>query len=133
MPFIDALAAHLAAEGLGTVGESIFLWFAPATPGVSITLSPSPGGQPDAKFAYDEVRLQVRVRGTDSGEVAAKLEAVYEALQSLSGVSVGDYYLVDCQALQSTPAYLGRDASGRDDFTQNFTARVKRPTAGHRL
>lgn len=133
MLFIDALADYLADRGFGTIGEDLFLWFAPAAPGTSITVSTYQGGSADPKFNLDTVRFQLRVRGTDTEEVTSTVNDLYLALHSLEGIDLGGFWLIDCQALQPAPTYLGRDASGRDDFSINFSATVKRPDAGNRL
>ena len=118
--FIEAFRDYLAANGFGTAGTDLFLWFPPNVTALSTTIAQYTGAVPNAKFAIDTARLQLRVRGTDTQQVVTRAYALYTALQSLSNTSMGAYAVLDCQALQSGPVFLGRNEANLNEFVLNI-------------
>lgn len=124
---IDDIVGFLVAGGYGVEGSTIFRNFAPSVDLTTITVTPT-GGPPDPKFDYDDVTFQIRVRGKDSAAAETKATNVLYALHGFHGgpLVVGGLHIVDLLASAGV-TYAGRDASGRDNYTLNFKARVKRP------
>lgn len=130
MGFVDDLLTFLADQQVGEI--SLFKWYAPDTSGTSVTVTPTLGPTSDAKHAYDNPTFQIRVRGTDSTSVEAVADRVFVLLQSFHGGPLvpGGQHVVDIQG--QPPAYIGRDAVGRDNLVMNFRARVQSPDPGNR-
>lgn len=105
--FLDEIAAYLQAEGLGTVGTTLFKGGVPLdAPMVTvqdalIALTEGPGlpairPHSPRSDTIQQPTLQVIVRGGPFGYAAARLtaEAVYKALDGLANVTLsGTFYL----------------------------------------
>lgn len=124
---VNTLADWLASQGLGTVGEDLFVSYLPDTDAEPVlALYPTGGDAPDAKVPLDEPTFQVRVRGADPSTAAARLQAVYDLLHGLTRTALPDgAWLLSCVALQSGPTSLGRDEAGRVSLVVNFRATVR--------
>lgn len=136
---LEQLAQYLANAGLGAyapndVTGTIFLSALPETPDQAIAVARYGGPEADAKLGYDTPSIQVRVRGllTDAADAERTAQRVYDVLHGLANTALpGGIWLVSCIGSQSGPTYIGRDMSGRHEFTVNFRTEV-RNTAGGR-
>lgn len=133
--FYDGIASYL--HGLGlvqydavTVNGNVYFDATPQTPDRVVTLTLYFGPESDPVNLWDEPRLQVRTRGSesvsDAGDWSSRL---YAALQGLSGLALpGGAWLQDCYGVQSGPETLGADSSGRLEYVVNFQLSVDRST-----
>lgn len=119
----------------GTVGGTIYLTHLPDTPEECMAVARYPGSTSDSRLPYDNVNLQVRVRGnagdTRSGE--AKAQAVYDAVHGLGPrpLTSGAELLLAIAA-QGGPVYMGRDENRRHEWAVNINCEIRRLTANRR-
>ncbi|MGY0025237.1 minor capsid protein [Streptomyces parvulus] len=130
----DGAARYLDGLGLldydpaGKTGDT-FVERMPAAPDAAVCLSLYDGGAPDARNAYDVVRLQVRVRGGPDPRVSrARAWAIYGALHGLAGVDLPDGSWLILAAARGTPGPMGADALGRHEHVVNFDLDVSSPS-----
>ncbi|MEV7991562.1 minor capsid protein [Streptomyces sp. NPDC086077] len=130
----DGIARHL--DGLGLVaydptgkGGDLFVERMPSTPDGAVCLSLYDAGAPDARNAYDTVRLQVRVRGgPDPRTSRDRAWAIYRALHGLAAVELPDGTWLILAAARGTPGPMGADSSGRHEHVVNFDLDVSSPS-----
>lgn len=136
---LDAVAAHLAGLGLvvydptGAVepGDwSLFVESLPDQPDRAVALFRYGGPPPDPLWPWDDVNVQVRVRGTADPRVSGdRAQAVYSALHGLSETTLpGGVWVQDATANQAGPVSIGTDPAGRHEHTVNFTFSIDNPT-----
>lgn len=132
---LDGLARLLADTGHatydpdGTMRRPVHRGHAHAAPDAAVGLWLYDGGEQDARNAYDDVRLQVRVRGGPDPRVSrARCTAIYGELHGLAGVELADGTWLILAAARGTPAPMGRDQSGRHEHVVNFDVSVSAPT-----
>jgi len=136
---MEELAQLLADRGLGTyhadgtAGGTIYLLALPATPDRCMALAPYGQGatEADSRLPYDEIRFQVRCRGTatDARQAEADAQAVYDSLHGLGMLALaGGTWLQLVLGIQAGPIYMGRDKNGRHELAVNFRAEISRPT-----
>lgn len=131
--FAIELAQYLDVANVLTYSESdggdCFISSVPSTPDECIVITPSPAPEGSAKLGYDHPAFQVRARGTDPQTPYDRLRAIYDELAGLSYVTLSDgTYVVSVEAMQSDPGYIGQDANGRHEYTQNYVAEVRSAT-----
>ncbi|WP_457028107.1 minor capsid protein [Kitasatospora sp. P5_F3] len=131
---LDGLARYLTDNDLATyvtagTGGDLFLEAMPPAPDVCTVLTLYGGSEPDARLPYDEVRLQVRCRGTQDPRVSRKrAQAVFDLLHGARRVTLPDgTYLVLSVALQPVTS-LGLDDRRRHEHVANFRLDVSSPT-----
>lgn len=137
MTVTEQIAQLLADLGCGTytpvgTGGDIYLHALPQTPDVALAVALYPGPEADSLLAYDDVRVQVRARGTtaDSRISEQRTQAVYDALVGETQRTLADgSWLTLCTPVQSGPIYMGRDESGRHEHSVNLALQIHRPTA----
>lgn len=136
MTLLEEFATLAALLGLGTYSptppSTIFLKKLPDGPDSAIAIARYGGGESDAKLGYDEIRLQVRVRGpnTDYRIAETLAQAVYDQLHGLHDRTLpGGTWLTLMVGVQGGPVDLGEDEHGRPEYTVNFRAEVARATA----
>jgi dienelactone hydrolase len=136
---LDGLARHL--EGLGLleydpdgIGGDTFIETMPSRPDSAVVLTIYGGPESDSRLGYDEPSVQVRVRGgTDPRTSRQRCEAIRDELHGLGPVTLPDgTELLSCIAIQSAPAYLAADESGRHEHVVNFRTEVRSVTS-HRV
>ncbi|MER8042590.1 minor capsid protein [Streptomyces sp. NPDC094032] len=130
----DGIARHLdglallAYDPTGKSGNT-FIERMPSTPDAAVCLSLYDAGAPDARNAYDTVRLQVRVRGGPDPRVSrARAWAIYRALHGLAGGELPDGTWLILAAARATPGPMGADAQGRHEHVVNFDLDVSSPS-----
>ncbi|MGH3323261.1 MAG: minor capsid protein [Streptomyces sp.] len=141
MTILEEFAALLELRALGTfkedgsAGGTIFLAALPTTPDDAIAVARYGGPESDSRLPYDELALQIRVRGkaNDARTAETKAQAVYDGLHGLGMLTLpGGTWLQLAIAAQGGPIYIGRDDNGRHEYTVNVRAEVSRPTT-HRV
>lgn len=135
--FLDEVADYLQTQGVGTVASAIntgdiFIEDIPPDPtnvivilgatGVSI-----PGGSRQIG-TLNFPRFQVYVRNTSYTTASAKLKAVRDALHAKYGVILPNWRILSCHADQEGGP-VGKDDSGRFEFSINFTTEVNAEAA----
>lgn len=133
-----AIAKHL--DGLGLVtysltGGDCFIDHMPSAPDAAVSVTLYGGIAQPTRTPYDLPTVQIRTRGAkhDPRTPLEAIEAIYNALACLDGVTLDDggddeVYVVGCTPAQSASTYLGRDEVDRHERTLNFDFRVHAPT-----
>lgn len=133
---IDAFARYLDGLGLldydptGQTGNC-YAETMPPTPDVAVSLTLyDDGTEPDSLLPYDEVRMQVRARGTTDPRVSRALAGrLRRALHGLGPITLpGGVEVVLVVALQGAPASIGQDDNRRHEHVVNVRAEVHNPT-----
>jgi len=135
---VTELVAQLLADlGCGTytpgaTSGDIYLHALPQTPDIALAVALYPGAASDSRLPYDEVRAQVRTRGTtaDSRISEQRAQLAYDALIGVTNRTLSDgAWLSLCTPVQGGPIYMGRDESGRHEHVVNLALEIHRPTA----
>ena len=132
---LEGIALYLQSKGIltfdpnGVTGDT-FIETMPDSPTNAVMLASFGGDEPDIRHPYDTRRFQVLVRGgVDPRPAKARAQAIYDALQGLSGVTLADgTYVVAIGGVQSGPIRVGQDENNRHRFSLNFWVRLKAPT-----
>lgn len=135
-----ALCRYMHAQQLviyDEVGQSGNCWLARLldNPSEAVMVKPT-GGNPTqygASLGYDEPTVQLLVRGTrDPRTGAALAQSLYDHMVSLHAVTLDPngeaVRLIDCQSLQSAPAHIGTDETGRHMYSLNLALHVRNKT-----
>jgi len=136
---LDGLARYLAGQGLGVydptgVTGDIFLEAKPSTPDVCVVLTVyDDGGEADSQIGYDDVPVQVRVRGTTDPRVSRQLcQSIRSELHGLGEVTLPDGTDLLLSRANAAVAGIGTDENRRHEHVANFRMRVRSITA-HRV
>lgn len=111
---------------------NLFIAHLPSSPDLAVMLMPTggPTSPGSATLGYDDQTIQVMVRG-GSHDPTTPYDLgvlIFNELQGLRSIYLGDTWLVHCKALQIRPESLGQDANERYRFTQNFNFHVRNQT-----
>ncbi|MFJ3173794.1 minor capsid protein [Streptomyces roseus] len=136
---LDGIARHLTARGLatydptGTSGD-VFIEALPSTPDQCIVLTIYDDGAPaDSQIGYDEVPVQVRVRGTTDPRVSrGRAQAIRSELHGLGPVTLPDGTNLLLSVANSAAASIGTDENRRHEHVVNLRMQVRSVTA-HRV
>lgn len=136
---LDGVARYLAARGHGTYDPTgrtgtVFIESLPSTPDVCVVLTIyDDGAEADTRLGYDDVPVQVRVRGTTDPRVSRQLaQAIRSELHGLGETVLPDgTYLLLARATQAA-AGLGVDDNRRHEHVVNLRLHVRSVTA-HRV
>lgn len=110
----------------GLTGNT-FINTLPSQPDELIGIYLKGGTEPDIWNNYRSPGVQFIVRGTEDPRWAnQKAEEIYEALNGLSSIQLGVFYLVGCFGEQSSAIHIGQDGNGRHEFSINFQLEVKK-------
>lgn len=134
---IEDIQQYLIDQNVTTEGTS-FLGFTPDTPEAQVNVFDTGGPGPDEElFDADGGMIQTRtfqiyVR-TDTSDDAyndgrKKINQVINTLHVVRHKQIGGTYF-DYIMANSAGGHIGRDDAGRDEFTANFTARIKTSAA----
>lgn len=133
------LAEHLDAAGVGVWQPTgayqandvgIFIRAIPQLPDRFISLAEYPLGSNLRGMADHLTGVQARLRGTADPRVCDDLaDAVYDALDSLTGARWGEIPIVQMWRQSYTP--LGKDANGRWERSENYYVHAMRPTSNN--
>jgi hypothetical protein len=135
---VQEIAQYLSYEGFGTYSETgdstIFLVSMPDSPDEAIMVTPTGGYVSDVKTPYDDVTLQIIVRGTtDPVPAMQRAQAIYDALHGFpQGVAAKSFVtdgalIIGCEGLQPSPVSMGTDENGRHEYSLNFHIHVNNP------
>jgi hypothetical protein len=129
----------LQAKGFGTYPTdptdttgTIFLHQLPATPDEAIAVTRYAGGEGESLQGYDQMQVQVRVRGArhDAADPEQTAQDIYDALHGLRSQPLpGGTWLVHLIGVNGGPAPMGADTHQRTEFAINFRAELRRQTA----
>jgi hypothetical protein len=137
---LDNLARWLALRGLGvydptgaaqTADWSVFPDDMPDSPNLVIGLFQYPGeAYPDAGQPWEDVRVQIRVRGTADPTLSrSRAQAIYNAVHGLGPLELpAGLWLQLAVAVNAGVFGLGRDPSGRHEHVCNFELSIINPT-----
>lgn len=137
MTLLEELAQLLAGLGLGTYkadgtpGGTIYLAALPSSPDRAMAVARYGGAESDSLNPWDEVSVQVRVRGpaADARIAEQDAQAVYDALHGLGMRTLaGGTWLQLAVCQNGGPVYIGRDQNGRHEWTVNVRVDVQRTT-----
>lgn len=126
--WLDNLAAHLAANSLGTVGTTIFSLRIPPTvaaSAVSVLLTPTQGLP--SNYRFDAPRVQVLVRSSDDASAWARAWGIYALLNRPSKFVVGSTNktaFIDSTP-QQPPFFVGTDAAGASLIACNYQLTIQ--------
>jgi hypothetical protein len=114
-------------------GGTIYGATLPDAPDVALAVALyGTGGDASAAEPIDRQRIQVRARGTatDSRTGEALCQTAYDALNGLGYRAMpGGTWLQLAYAHGGGPGYIGRDQTGRHEWTADLTLELERPTA----
>lgn len=124
---LDDIAAYLQTNSLGTVGTDIFKGSLPDQPDNCIALFEYAGDRPEhAQGApLDKPGLQIRVRNKSYSSARQKCQEIQNLLHGIHEQIINNTRYVLMLANQS-PEPLGRDASDRMEFVQNYSVTYER-------
>ncbi|MFJ5143310.1 minor capsid protein [Streptomyces sp. NPDC088707] len=134
---LDGLARYLNERGLVTydpdgMAGDCFIEQMPSAPDEAVVLTVyDDRSEPDSLLAYDEPRVQVRVRGTLDPRVSRRrCRAIRSALHGLGPVTLPDgTELILSVCLQGDAAHMGADENRRHEHVANFRTEIHSPTA----
>ncbi|MCX5197227.1 minor capsid protein [Streptomyces sp. NBC_00249] len=136
---LDGLARYLAARGHGTydptgASGSIFIEALPSSPDTCVVLTVyDDGGEADTRLGYDDVPLQVRVRGTTDPRVSRQLaQAIRSELHGLGETVLPDGTGLILARANHAVAALGTDENRRHEHVVNLKLHVRSVTT-HRV
>lgn len=127
---LDAIAAHLAANAIGTVGTDIFKVQLPDSPDFAIGVFSYPGVPSTNAFGttvlIENARLQIMVRSARPGVANAfttadsKAHAIYVLLNGAGGLTLSSkaYYYIEALG---PPTPQGTDDNQRHLITCNYS------------
>lgn len=133
LDFLDEIARYLVTQGIGTAGTNIFVNELPDTPANCVAIFGLVGTTvqqqrdvPGLQFP----RFQVVVRNTDYNDAADKFQAVRTALHGKVGLilpvgvntATSPYIRVMRCHIETDGGPIGKDETGRVEFSCNFTA-----------
>lgn len=143
MTLLEEFCALLDELGLGTYeadglpGGDIFHTALAAEPDEALAVARYAGPESDSENPWDEVNIQVRVRGTavDARVAELRAQAVYDAVHGLGfrHLTPGGTWLQLVVGTQGGPIYIGRDQNGRHEYTANFRCDVQRSDIPNRV
>ncbi len=122
---LDDLGDYLETQSLGVVNTDIFLGNQPDKPDNCVTLFEYSGDPPDHSrdSRIDRPGLQVIARNTSYVDGRQKLQQIQNLIDGLNGVTINGTRYISIFANQS-PMPLGKDESGRMEWSQNYSVRV---------
>ncbi|MFF3622331.1 minor capsid protein [Streptomyces sp. NPDC002467] len=136
---LDGVARYLVGRGLVTydpagVAGNVFIEAMPSTPDTCIVLTIyDDGAETDSQIGYDDVPLQVRVRGTTDPRVSRTLaQDIRAELLGLGETLLPDGTYLLLALGNSAVASIGVDENRRHEHVVNLRLRVRSATP-HRV
>ena len=126
----DGFAGVVGLNYQETADGNVFVGMLPSAPHRVVAVIPSGGYEADSGLPYDSPTVQIIVRGDEDPRWALDMwDAVYDVVQGLAGVTLpGGVYVVSIFAQQSGPVHMGKDDSGRVQYSMNLLAEILNPT-----
>lgn len=124
---VGEIAQHLATQGVGTLGTTVFAGIAPEAPDVVVVVqefSPASAiytmGQAVGSVTMERARVQVMSRALDYVEAESLASRFHKELDGLKNITISGVRYHYIQGLQSKPFPLSRDANDRFRFAANY-------------
>ena len=116
---LKEIGTYIQSQGIGTLGDNLFLGLMPDKPDNCIALFQYAGSPPDLHWPGEYPGLQVRVRDKSYPAGKTKIEQIMRVLHGLHETVLGDtrYLLVKARG---SPEVLKRDANNRVELFVNF-------------
>lgn len=126
MDLIKQVATYLAAQGLGTLGTTIFYSYAPDSVDDCIVVLDTGGMKPDIYIPTKDPTFQVFIRASTYSAGKSVLNSVRSALHQQKGVNLvsGQTFFYYIYAM-SEGGHIGRNDRGLDEFSINFHAKTR--------
>lgn len=125
MNIIADIAEYLEDEGLGTVGDDIYIAYLPETGTNQMGIFDTGGTQPDPYLKdITTPTFQVFIRATSYLNGKNLLDSVREALHTQSGLQTDNFYFYYILAT-SEGGNLGTNDTGQYEFSINFHCKVR--------
>lgn len=130
MQYLDNEINDITYDDTGTTGN-IFQDVLPAEPDEAVMVKGTGGFPRDMWLTdYFEPTVQIIVRGTRDPRIARNLiDEIIDVMGTLGAmkfVSDGDWYVIKCQAVQSSGIHIGPDDNNRHRFSVNFELEIKK-------
>lgn len=121
--WVDALALHIAANGLGVAADTLFVGTMIDTdqPGPVVGLGEYKGREVETMGSngVDVPMLQIAVRAPSYEDAKTRIAAVRNLLRAITNQTVQGTHFVRVQP-DGNPKDVGRDDKGRQQFTADF-------------
>lgn len=119
---LQAISAALVTAGKGQIDSDATDWmiyqgYTQEAPNRAITIAEYPGPAPEETVAIDYPDFQVKVRGGEDDQQAARAKAL-DIYTFLHGIEIAGFVYI--YAKTSGPLTLGQDENRRPAFTLNF-------------
>jgi len=115
----EEVAYYLQNQGLGTVGQNIFVSFIPDSPDSLICVIDSGGYPSDVYAPIDNPTIQIRVRDVNYPACHDKAWTIYDLFNRNIEYYLGSLRILYSYVMQ-TPVYIGRDTKQREEFSLNI-------------
>lgn len=111
-------------------GVNVFEEALPQSPDVAVAIKSFGGQPPDARLPYDQLVLQLLIRGDQDPATARDLwYLLFSTLQGAVQETLPDgTFLILATVLQGGPINIGPDANGRHRVSMNLALEVVSPT-----
>lgn len=124
---LDDIAYYIEQQGRGTVGTDIFVSQLRDEPDNCTILYDTGGVEPDHYLPNANPTFQVYVRNADYATGKTLIDNIVEDFEMLANETLKTggkyfYYIL----VMGEAAHIGRDKSGRDEFTVNFRTKIRR-------
>lgn len=122
------IAAHLAAQGYGTLGTDIFIDQYPPSPDEAICVYGIGGGPPEStdSSSLEAPKFSVVVRSADPATAQAACEGIRQYLHR-KALTIGENYYWQLRALLPEAIGLGLDETNtRTKYSCDFVAEICR-------
>lgn len=119
------IASHLQANGLGQLGQDLFVSFQPSEPDDCITIYDTGGYAPDIDVPLRDPTCQVLVRSADYPVAMERAQAVFNLLHAKANYALGGAWIYLSKA-EHEPTPIGPDENGRPEITLNFHFKIRR-------
>lgn len=123
---IDDVATYLEANGIGTVGQNIFVSFMPVDL-TGVAVFDTGGYQNDEYLPIAHATFQIYIREDSYLSARQKADNIVALLQGLNHTALKSGGITPYIILMvGEPNHIGRDERNRDEMTINFRAKYAR-------
>jgi len=119
------IANYLQANGLGQVGQGLFVSFQPPEPDDCIAVYDTGGYAPDIDVPLRDPGCQVLVRATEYPVAMQRAQEIFDLLHAKGNFALGSYWIYFAKA-EHEPTPIGLDENGRPEITLNFHFKIRR-------
>lgn len=116
MNILDAVAAHLVDNGIGTLGTTLYLGELPFDKSEVISLVQSPSPEPNKSIPYYTQVIDVWVRYSDYDDGYQKLQSIFDLIHQAENYQLDDNHIYLSYALGMINDN-GRDTERRHLFS----------------